>query len=81
MSSKAYSNGWSATGVRSSQKRFPEATWPKRSCAQFIIWQNRLFIQNLSRLVRREMDLPNPCFCSIERRQYVPGAPKLVNRV
>ena len=37
--------------------------------AQFIIWQSRLFIQNVSMLVRREMDLPNPCFCSTERRQ------------
>jgi len=61
--------------MSSCQKRLPEDTWPTLSYAQSIIWQNRVFIQNLSRFVRREMDLPNPCFCSTERRQqYVSGA-------
>jgi len=40
-----------------------------------MIWQSRLFIQNLCILVRREADFPDPCFGSTERRHYVLGAP------
>jgi hypothetical protein len=74
MSSEAYPNCWPATGVPPYEQRLPEGTRPRLSCAQFTIWQSRLFIRNLSRLVRREMGLPDPCFCSTERRQRIPGA-------
>jgi hypothetical protein len=66
--------------MSSCQQRLPEGTWPRLSYRQFIIWQSQFVIQSLCRLVRREMDLLNPCCCSTERRQYVPGAPSWSTR-